>query len=137
MGGPSRGGTGGRRRLDPDGIARRRFQVEGDDDLFFGSRSEREAGVVGGDGHEAAAAVDEDGEFDFGGTAVVEEFIEGGFDGATGKKDIVDENDGSAVDVGRDVRGGEFFRDWVAQDVVAVEGDIDGAGGGGELGVEG
>ena len=45
-------------------------------------RGEGEAGVVGGDGHEATAAVNEDGEFDFGGATVVEEFIEGSFHSA-------------------------------------------------------
>lgn len=123
-GGPGCGG-----RLDADGVALRGLGVEGDDDLFGGRRGEREAGVVGGDRHEAAAAVDEDGELDLGGAAVVEEFVEGGFDGAAGKEDVVDEDHGGAVDVGRDVRGGELLRDGMAEDIVAVEGDIHGAGG--------
>lgn len=121
--------SGGRGGLDADGVARRGLGVEGDDDLFGGRCVEREAGVVGGDGHEAAATVDEDGEFDLGGAAVVEEFVEGGFDGAAGKEDVVDEDHGGAVDVGRDVGGGEFLRDGMTEDVVAVEGDVDGADG--------
>ncbi len=131
------GGRGGSGRHDADGVAGGRGGIEGDDDLFLGKRGDEEAGVIGGDGHQAAAAVDEDGEFDFGRAAVVEEFVEGGFDGAAGEEDVVDEDDRGAMDIGGDVRGGEFFRDGVATDVVAVEGDVDGACRRGELRVGG
>ena len=91
-----------------------------------------EADVIGGDGHEVVAAIDEDGEFDFGGAAVIEELIEGGFDRAAGEEDVVDENDPGAVDVGGQNGGREFFWDGIAADVVAVKRDVDGARFGGE-----
>ena len=124
------------RRLDADGVAVGGVGVKGDDDFFVSGRGEGEAGVVGGDGHEATAAVNEDGEFDFGGATVVEEFVEGSFHGATGEEDVVNEDDGGPVDVSGDVRRGKFLGDGVAADVVAVEGDVDGARRGGELRVE-
>ena len=83
------------------------------------------------------AAVDEDGEFDFGGAAVVEEFVESGLDGAAGEKDIVDQDDVGAVDVGREHGGRELFGDGITADVVAVKGDVDDAGKGFEPGGEG
>ena len=122
--------------MDADGVAGRGVGVKGDDDFFVSGRGECKAGVVGGDGHEATAAVNEDGEFDFGGATVVEEFVEGRFQGAAGEEDVVDEDDGSAVDVSGDVRRGEFLGDRVAADIVAVKGDVDGARHGGELRVE-
>ena len=122
--------------MDADGVAGRGVGVKGDDDFFISGRGEGEAGIVGGDGHEATAAVNEDGEFDFGGATVVEEFVEGSFHGATGEEDVVNEDDGGTVDVSGDVRRGKFLGDGVAADVVAVEGDVDGARRGGELRVE-
>jgi hypothetical protein len=110
--------------------------VKGDDDFIDSGRGECKTGIVGGDGHEATAAVNEDGEFDFGGATVVKEFVEGRFHGAAGEEDVVDEDDGSAVDVSGDVRRSEFLGDRVAADIVAVEGDVDGARHGGELRVE-
>jgi hypothetical protein len=78
------------------------------------------------------AAIDEDGEFDLGGAAVIKELVEGGFDGATGEENVVDKNDAGAVDVGGQDGGRKFFRDGIAADVVAVKRDVDGAGFGGE-----
>ncbi len=108
--------------------------VEGDDDFLGGGGGQGEADVVGGDGHEVVAPVDKDGEFDLGGAAVVEEFVEGGFDGAAGEEDVVDEDDVGAVDVGGEDGGRELLGDGVAADVVAVERDVDDAGDRFELG---
>ncbi len=116
------------RGADGDRVAGRIFFVEGDDDFFFGGGRERETDVVGGDGEAVVAAVDEDGEFDLGGAAVIEKLVEGGLDGAAGEEDVVDEDDDGAVDVGGEDGGGELFRDRVAADIVAVKGDVEGAG---------
>ena len=55
--------------------------------------------------------------------------VEGGFDGATGEEDVVDEDDIGAVDVGGEDGGRELLGDGVAADVVAVKGNVDDAGG--------
>ena len=108
--------------------------VEGDNNFLGGGGGQGQAGVVGGDGHEVVATVDEDGEFDFRGAAVVEELVEGGFDGATGEEDVVDEDDIGAVDVGGEDGGRELLGDGVAADVVAVKGNVDDTSGRLELG---
>jgi hypothetical protein len=115
-------GCGG---LDPNGVAGRIGGIEADDNFFVIAGREGQAGVVGGDGQAAAAAVGEDGEFDFGRAAVVEEFIERGLGGATGEQHIVHQDDGGAVDIGGNVRGRKFLRDGIAADIVAMEGDIE------------
>ena len=102
--------------------------VEGDNNFLGGGGGQDQAGVVGGDGHEVVAPVDEDGEFDFRRAAVVEELVEGGLDGATGEEDVVDEDDVGAVDVGGENGGRELLRDGVAADVVAVKRNVDNAG---------
>ena len=56
------------------------------------------ADVVGADRELAVAAVDEDGEPHRGGTPVVGEGVERGADGAPAVEDVVDEDDGLAVD---------------------------------------
>ena len=109
------------------GSTRRRTAVEEDDDFFGCGGGEVEPDVIGGDGHEVVAAIDQDGEFDLGGAAVIKELVEGGFDGATGEENVVDKNDAGAVDVGRQNGGRKFFRDGIAADVVAVKRDVDGA----------
>jgi len=111
--------------LDPDGVAGRIGGIEADDNFFVVAGRERQSGVVGGDGQAAAAAVGEDGEFDFGRAPVVEEFIERGLGGATGEQHIVHQDDSGAVHVGGNVGGRKFLRDGVAADVVAMEGDIE------------
>ena len=50
------------------------------------------------DGKFAVAAVDEDGEFDFGGSAIIGERIERGADGSACEKHIIDQDDMCAVD---------------------------------------
>lgn len=70
------------------------------------------------------SAIDEDREFDFPGTTVIEEFIKSGLHGAAGKEDVIDENDGGAVDIDGDLRRRKFLRDGMAADVVAVKGNV-------------
>jgi hypothetical protein len=78
-------------------------------------------------------AVDDDGELDPCGPAVVEERLDRGADGAAGVQDVVDEDDRSPVE--REVelrRADERLRCErrlapTDGDVVAVEGDVDGA----------
>ena len=108
--------------------------VEGDNNFLGGGGGQGQADVIGGDGHEVVAPVDEDGEFDFRRAAVVEELVEGGLDGATGEEDVVDEDDVGAVDVGGENGGRELLGDGVAADVVAVERNVDDAGDGLEFG---
>mgnify|MGYP000213912938 CR=1 FL=1 len=86
-------------------------------------------------GQAAAAAVNEDGQLDAGGAAVVEEFVEGGLHGAAGVEHVVHEDHGGAVDVVRDDGRREFLGDRIAADVVAVEGDVDRARAGVEAGL--
>src|SRR5690606_30150027 len=105
------------------------FGVQDDDDFFGAGGVEDEAGVVGGDGQEASAAVDEHGELDLGRAAVVEEFVEGGLDGAAGVEHVVDEDDGGSGHVHGDDRGLVFLGDGLVVEVVAVKRDVDGAGG--------
>ena len=56
------------------------------------------ADVVGPDRQLAVAAVDEDGELDARGPAVVEERLDRGADRAAGVEDVVDEDDRAAVE---------------------------------------
>ena len=65
---------------------------------------------------------------------MVEELVESGLDGPAGMKDVVDEDDGRAIDVEGDKGRRLLLGDRVAADVVAVEGDVDRAGGGLEAG---
>lgn len=103
--------------------------VEVDDYFFVGGGGEGEGAVIGGEREAAAAAVDEDGELDDRGAAVIEKFVEGGFEGAAGEEDVVEEDDVGVGDVDREARGKKLLGDGMAADVVAVEGDVEGAGG--------
>ena len=91
------------------------------------------ADVVGADRQLAVAAVDEDGELDARGAAVVEERLDRGPDRAAGVEDVVDEDDRAPVERevelgGADERLRRERRLAAADgDVVAVEGDVDGA----------
>src|SRR5438093_52689 len=76
-----------------------------------------EGDVVGGDGPEPAAAVDQRGEFDCGRAAMIEQLVERRLHRAAGKQDIVHENDGGAIHIGGDVRGKKFLRDRIPADV--------------------
>lgn len=103
-------------------------------DYLCGFQSvEREASVVGGDGEFAEAAINKDGELHLFRAAVVEKFVEGGLHGAAGEEDVVNEDDGCARHISGDECGRVFLGDGVAADVVAVEGDVEGAGFGREL----
>src|ERR671935_1433290 len=91
------------------------------------------ADVVGTDRQLAVAAVDEDGELDPVGTAVVEERLDRRANRAARVEDVVDEDDGLALE--REVeRGRANDRLRMARrvaaahlHVVAIEGDVDGA----------
>lgn len=123
---------GGFGREDRDGVASGVGVVELHDDLAAGGDVQGQAGVIGGDGELAAAAVDEDGELDLGGTAMVEQLIERGFHGAARKQDVVDEQNGGAGDIDGDARGDEFLGDGIALDVVAMKRDVEGSDRGSE-----
>ena len=83
--------------------------------------------VIGRDGQLAVSTVDEDGKLDAGGTAVVDEFVEGGADGAAGEKDIVKEDDVRSLDREGKVGAADGSNRAKVVEVVAVEGDIEGA----------
>jgi hypothetical protein len=125
------GGRCGRR--DAHRVALCVLCVEGDDNLLRLRRDEIEADVIGGQGQAPPTAIDEDGQFDFGRPAVIEQFIERGFHRAAGEENVIDQNNRRAVNVGRDLRRGEFLGDGMAADVVAVEGDVQGAGAGADF----
>ncbi len=115
-------------RRDCDGVVARIGGVEDDGDFFVGAGVDDQAGVVGGDGKSAAAAVNQNGEFDLGGAAMIEELIEGGFDGAAGLKDVIHEDHGGAGDINRDESGGKLLGDGLAADIVTVKRNVDNAG---------
>ena len=93
------------------------------------------ADVVGADRELAVAAVDEDGELDAGGASVVEERLDRGADRAPRVEDVVDEDDGASLEREVELRLAHdrlrVQRRLAAADadVVAVEGDVDGAEG--------
>ncbi len=69
------------------------------DDFLVGTRGiDFEAGIIGGDGKFALAAVDQDGEADEFGAAEVDEGVEGSSDGAAGFEDIIAEDDGTIIE---------------------------------------
>jgi len=83
--------------------------------------------VVGADRQFAVAAVDEDGEPDGGRPAEVAERVEGRADGPAGEEHVVHQDDDLAVDTAGDV-GAPDRADRLAAEVVAVHGDVEGAG---------
>ena len=91
------------------------------------------ADVVGADRQLAVAAVDDHGELDARGAAVVEERLDRRADRAAGVEDVVDEHDGAALEREVELRLAHdrlrVQRSLAAADahVVAVEGDVDGA----------
>src|SRR5919204_5217632 len=91
------------------------------------------AHVVGADRQLAVAAVDEHGELDARGPAVVEQGVDRGADRAARVEDVVDEDDRAALEREVELRRAD---DWLRVQrrlaaahlhVVAVEGDVDGA----------
>ena len=106
-------------QLDLDALAPRGRQVLAD--------------VVGADRQLAVAAVGDDGELDAVGAAVVEERLDRGADRAAGVEDVVDEDAGAALEREVELRRADerlrVERRLAAAhlDVVAVEGDVDGA----------
>ena len=94
------------------------------------------ADVVGADRKLAVAAVDEAGELDARGPAVVEERLDRGADRAAGVEDVVDEDAGLALEREVELRGADDrlrverrLAPAADVDVVAVEGDVEGAEG--------
>ena len=71
------------------------------------------------------SAVDQDGEFHLGGSAVVGKSVESGADRATGKKNVIDEDDVRSVYWKRDIAFLEFRVRVEVLEIVAVEGDIE------------
>src|SRR4029077_3635015 len=91
------------------------------------------ADVVRPDRQLAVAPVDEHGELDARRSAVVEESLDGRADRAAGVEDVVDEDDRPSVEREIELRRAD---EWLSRerrlaatdgDVVAVEGDVDGA----------
>src|SRR5581483_528894 len=102
-------------------------------DALAAGRRQVLADVVGTDRKLSVAAVTDDGELDTRGPAVVEERLDCGADRAARVEDVVDEHAGLALERKVDPRRAHE-RLWVQRrlaaahlDVVAVEGDVDGA----------
>src|SRR5690606_322393 len=83
------------------------------------------ADVVRADGQLAVPAVDEDGELDPGRAAEVVDRVEGGADRAPGVEDVVDEDDGGAVDPAGGQLGAEQGAGGLGAQVVAVHRDVE------------
>jgi hypothetical protein len=114
----------GIRGLDADGIALRIVRMQRDDDILRFARDEIDSNVVGHERKTAAAAVDEDGELHLGWAAVIEKLVERRFYRAPRKEHIIDEDHGGAVNIGRNLGGGEFLGYRMAADVIPVERNI-------------
>jgi hypothetical protein len=86
---------------------------------------------VGADGQLAMAAVDQDGQTDGPGTAVVDERVHRGTDGASGEEHVVNEHDDLVID--GEVEGGLVNDRRVAdpREIVSVQRDVEGAKGDG------
>ena len=91
------------------------------------------ADVVGADRQLAVAAVGQHGELDARRAAVVEQRVDRGAHGAAGVEHVVDEHDRVVLEPERQVAGADLGR-LARGEVVAVEGDVDLAGG--QLGLE-
>ena len=124
-GGLAGGGVGA---FDSDLVVSGISGIEGDDDFLGWCGVEREAGVIGGEGKATTTAVDEHSELDLGRTTMIEELVERGFHGAAGEENVIHEDDVGPVHIAGNVRGSELLRDRMAADVVAMEGDVEGAG---------
>ena len=97
-------------------------------DVLADAGGEVLAHEVGPDGQLPVAAVDEDRELDRPGATELGERVHGGAHGAAGVEHVVDEHHDPAGDVDGDL-GGAGGRDRPEADVVAVEGDVEGADG--------
>lgn len=101
------------------------FFSEGNHDLFSRSNGQLHPDIIRGEGEESAAAIDQHRELHLGRAPVIEELVKRGVDGPPRKKHVVDEEDRGAIDVGRDMRWREFFRDGVSADVIPMEGNVE------------
>ena len=84
-----------RKRERPFVLALDRFGVGGverDNDFLGRICGQVHSAIIGGDGEASAATINEDGEFDFLRSAVVEELVESCLHGAAGEKHVVDED---------------------------------------------
>lgn len=87
-----------------------------------------DARVVGLDGQLTVTAIDEDGELDGAGTAVVHERIESGADGAAGVQHVVDEDHATTLErVAGDLGLADHGLRQARGSVVTVQRDVDGA----------
>ena len=82
---------------------------------------------VGADRQLAVPAVDQDGELHAAGPAEVAQRVQRRAHRAAGEEDVVDEDDQPAVDAGVGQLRGLQRPDAAQPEVVAVEGDVDGA----------
>ena len=99
--------------------------MQGNDDfLTVGGRYDQ-ARVIRGERQPAATSIDEDSELDFGGAAMVEQFIQCRFDGTPREQNIIDQNDGRAIHIDGDLGGSELLGDGIAPDVIAMERNIE------------
>ena len=76
----------------------------------------------------AVAAIDQDQQLHAPGTAVIEEGVERGADGAAGIEDVVHEDDVAAGDVAADGADGDGGTGACGGEVVAVEADVEDTG---------
>jgi hypothetical protein len=113
---------------DGDGVASRLGAIETHDDLGRGGNFEGKSGVIGGNRKLAAGAIDEHGQLDFSGAAMVKKLVERGFDGAAGEQHVVNQDHGRASHIDGDACGAELLGDRLALDVVAVKRNIESAG---------
>jgi len=125
----SAGGRGGPRSatLDPNEIAAKAIGVEIYDNLFILLRVETHAGKVCGKRKSATTAIHQYGEFHFIGPAMIEQFIKRSLGGTTREKHVINEDDVLAVNIPWDVGGRDILRNRMVSDVIAVEGNIQGA----------
>ena len=87
------------------------------------------ANVLRFDGHFAVAAIDQDAERNALRTTEIKESIHGGADGASGIKNVIDEDEVHAVYAERDMGGLQNGLRGDLGQIIAIEGDVEGADG--------
>jgi hypothetical protein len=88
---------------------------------------ERNPHKIGTNRHFTMAAIDQYGELDLAGAAVVRNGIERGADGPAGEKNVIDEDDGGIIEWYIDLAALEFRVFAEMAEVIAVERDIEDA----------